>query len=672
MWEGLDEIDWAGHRHNYGSATDVPGLLRRCAGPDPREAGAAAGALDNALFHQGGWICSAASAALPYLLRLAARTDVPTRVDLLELMTELSTAAQHVAANRVDPGWEPAWERALPDALSLLSDPEPGIRRSAVHLVGVSGGPGELILPALLTQWGVEHDAAARLDLAIAIGAATRRPPTGGRVAEALALLHGLLDDPEPQLRLAAVHALAPADPELAPRHLGLVLDAVRDPGVEVWRETSEAGCGVVAIQDWTADLFPDDLFPDTLVSYVLGLLADHPDPQQRAGALSLVGGLLSRRRSPAPDLLPGIAARLDDPDTEVRYRAAELLACLGPSAVAHADAVAELIDDSAALTTRTGESVADAAIWALARMGDPRCVPALTDRLTGTRLGFHTSSRHHSRLGNGHWPHLPALHELLIPLRGHAAALVPAIRTRLPGADHGLLVRSLCEVLAAWGPVASTALPELLDLLDGESTWTHAATALAGIGPAGGAARESLLAHATAGGRDADLAAWSYWRLGGDPDAALAVLGPAATEGRFPGPALRRLAELGPHATPYAHRLREMAASDDAWVSVEAAYALWSATGDTGTAVPALLTVCRPLTQGSYLPAMLAAVRHLTHIGPAAHPAATLLAQALTLDDRLSTSADWRAFVDDEAIRAAVTELVTAATPPADPRAAP
>jgi hypothetical protein len=56
--------------------------------------------LDNALFHQGGRICSAASAALPFLLRLAARTDVPTRVDLLELMTELRTAARHIAAIR--------------------------------------------------------------------------------------------------------------------------------------------------------------------------------------------------------------------------------------------------------------------------------------------------------------------------------------------------------------------------------------------------------------------------------------------------------------------------------------------------------------------------------------------------------------------------------------------
>ncbi|MFF2147137.1 hypothetical protein [Kitasatospora sp. NPDC058190] len=68
----------------------------------------------------------------------------------------------------------------------------------------------------------------------------------------------------------------------------------------------------------------------------------------------------------------------------------------------------------------------------------------------------------------------------------------------------------------------------------------------------------------------------------------------------------------------------------------------------------------------------MLPAVHHLTRIDPAAHPAAGVLAEALTRDDRLSTSAGWRGFVDDETVRAAVTALVTATTPPAVPRTRP
>lgn len=669
MWEGLDTIDWAGLRHNYGSAHDVPDLLRRCAGPDHEDAVQAAGKLDAAVFHQGGGICSAAPATLPFLVDLAARPDNPVRLELLELLTYLADTAALVAPERVDPAWGPAWERALPDLLQLLADPEPRIRRAAIDAVGRCASPGELTLPALLAQWDAERDPATRLDLALALGCAALRRPTGDRDTEALALLHRLLADREPQLRLAAVHALAPTDPGLAPRHLGAVLAALRDPGVGLWRETGAAGCGVLGMQSWTADLYQDSAAP-----YVLGLLADHPDAEQRAGALSLAGWLLSQRRSHTPALLPGIAARLTDPDPEVRFRATELLACLGPDAAARGDAVAGLLDDTGVFGN--SGTVADAAVWALARMGDPRCVPALVDRLTGPRLGFPCSSTHRSRLGSTHWPELPALHELLIPLQDHADRFVPAIRVRLRDADHPQLVRSLCEVLSVWGPLATAALPELLALLDGESTWMHAATALGSIGPAGGAAHDALRSRAAAAaaeaeteaasGRHAVLAAWAAYRVGGEPGPALAVIGPAATEGRFRHPALRRLADLGPHAAPYADRLRELTADRDPWTVVEAAHALWAATGDTDTAVPALLAVCRPLLQGRYLPAMPAAVRHLTRIGgPAVHPTATVLAEVLHQDERLTASADWRAFTEDDALRAAVTDLLATAPRP-------
>ncbi|MER7578846.1 HEAT repeat domain-containing protein [Kitasatospora sp. NPDC097691] len=683
MWEGLDTIDWAGLRHNYGSADDVPALLRRCAGPDREDAWDAAGDLHNLLFHQGGWVCSAASAALPYLVRLAARPEVPARrerLELLDLLTRLSGEAVLVTEAQVDPAWGPAWERALPEVLGLLSDPDPAIRRAVADLLGSCGSPGARTLPALLTRWEAEEDPATRLDLVIALGHAARREPTAGLSDRTTALLRGLLDGPEPQLRLAAVHALAPADPGLATRHLGLVLDAVRDPSVELWRQTSTADCGVVGVQGWTADLLPG-----ASPSYVLGLLADHPDPEQRAGALGQAGGLLSRWRSAVPAVLPAVAARLDDPDTEVRYRSVELIACLGSAGADHADAVAALLDDTATRSTRTGEAVREAAVWALARLGDPRCVPAVVDLVAagGRATAFGTAAVHHTRYGTHHYSELPGIHELLTPLREHADALLPSIRAHLRSAHlrsarlhsaRPTLARPLCEVLAAWGPAASPAVPELLDLLADAATWAPAATALAGIRqPAGEEAlallraRTTAAAGATATGTDAELAAWAYWQLGGEPEPALAVLGPAATDGSFVSPALRKLADLGPHAAPYADRLRALVADPYDWVSVEAAHALWAATGDTDTAVPALLDACRSLPTGTYYPAMLQAVRHLTRIGAAARPAATVLAEALPRDERFGTSGAWRAFVDDETIRAAVTELcrVTAATPP-------
>ncbi|MFD9338571.1 hypothetical protein ACFWBF_29860 [Streptomyces sp. NPDC060028] len=92
----------------------------------------------------------------------------------------------------------------------------------------------------------------------------------------------------------------------------------------------------------------------------------------------------------PAAELVPRLVARLDDPAPEARFRAAELLACLGPTAAAHADVLATLLSDTGARTTRRRETVGEAALWGLARMNDPRCLPGLVEVIVGTRSGSH------------------------------------------------------------------------------------------------------------------------------------------------------------------------------------------------------------------------------------------------------------------------------------------
>lgn len=389
---GLGAVDWAALQHHYGSAADVPELLRRCAGPDAGDAEDASSELLNLLFHQGGWICSAAPAALPFLLRLAARPDVPARRGLLELVAVLAHEAGRIPDRSLDPGWPPAWAAALPAVLALLDDPDPSVRCAAADVVGAGASPGESTLPALLRRWRVEDDPVTRLDLVLALGRAALREPAGAHAGEVRRLLRDLLDAPEAQLRLAAVHALAPADPGLPGRRLDLLLEAVRDPGVALWQRTSAVEAGVQGVHHWTAALLAGPA-----PGFVLGLLADHPDDEQRTGALAQAGAVLARWRSPAAALLPRVAARLDDPAAEVRYRAAELLACLGPAAAAHADAVAALLGDAARAARHQG-SVGEAAVWALARTNDPRCLPALTGLLAGGQPGPRPANRPDSR----------------------------------------------------------------------------------------------------------------------------------------------------------------------------------------------------------------------------------------------------------------------------------
>ncbi|MET8564389.1 hypothetical protein ABZV75_28865 [Streptomyces flaveolus] len=137
----LETVDWAASEHHHGSADDVPELLRRCAGPAPDDTGDASSDLHNLLSHQGGWICPAAPAAPPFLLRLAAWPDVPCRRGLLEPVAMPAHEAGRVADRCLDPGRPPSWEAALPGVLALPDDPGPVIRRAAAYAVGVPHQP---------------------------------------------------------------------------------------------------------------------------------------------------------------------------------------------------------------------------------------------------------------------------------------------------------------------------------------------------------------------------------------------------------------------------------------------------------------------------------------------------------------------------------------------------
>jgi hypothetical protein len=108
------------------------------------------------------------------------------------------------------------------------------------------------------------------------------------------------------------------------------------------------------------------------------------------------------------------------------------------------------------------------------------------------------------------------------------------------------------------------------------------------------------------------------------------------------------------------------MTTDTDSWTRVEAAHALWAATGDAETAVPVLTTTLLELAEGTFLPVMLSALDHLARLGQAAQPAAHLLRDVPARDQRLRSNGGWRGFVQDEDIRTAVGKLLSASGPSA------
>lgn len=639
MWEGIDRIDWRLLEHNYGAAADIPDLLRRCADRDAATAEEAIDELDNALFHQGGWICSAAPATLPYLVELAADVATHHRAALVELIGRLAREAATVRRRYVDPGWQPALDAVRPRVLALLADPDPVVRREATFLAA-EGVRHPDTVTALWQRWREETDRVTRWDLVLAFGVAHAWQPDDECHAE----LVRLLTDDDLQVRLAAVHALAESDPRAAAEHVDILVRAVRDPEVELWRDSAWIGGNRATIVHSAGSLLADE--PVAARAFAIGV-GQGGGTDERVAAITQAGAVLAEWRTATDSIMPFVADHLADEAAEVRYRAAFLLGCLGPLATEHADRLAGLSADPA--SGRSG-MVGDAAVWALARLHDSRCVPPLVERLTGPRLGFGTVASHFPR--DGHVVSLPGVHEVLIPLSGHADALLDAVVTRLETEQDRYLASNLCAVLGAWGPAAAPAVPVLERLLFRFATLPSAAKALGAIGPAAAGCAEGLT-------RTPDIpeTAWALWRTGVDPRGGAKTLVDHVVAGAGHD-AVRLLADLGPAAARAVDTVRELRRSGGDWQRVESAHALWRITGDPAEALAVLTDEVRPLVDGDVLPVRRAALRYLADMEAATEP---VLAVARAVEDsprRLADSGGWRTFVQDEELRAAAATL--------------
>ncbi|KAI8654122.1 hypothetical protein NCS56_01368800 [Fusarium sp. Ph1] len=86
---GLDDIDWASLQHAYGSAEDVPALLKALRFHDKKELDQVYFALSSNILHQGTRY-QATSYAVPFLYALLDAKDTPRREDLLYYLVNVA------------------------------------------------------------------------------------------------------------------------------------------------------------------------------------------------------------------------------------------------------------------------------------------------------------------------------------------------------------------------------------------------------------------------------------------------------------------------------------------------------------------------------------------------------------------------------------------------------
>ncbi|GAA2913224.1 MULTISPECIES: HEAT repeat domain-containing protein [Streptomyces] len=639
MFRGIDEVDWASLRHGYGSAEDVPGLLRGLASADPAERESALDGMYGAVHHQGG-VYDATLACVPFLLALAVREEVRDRAGVVELLVSIGDIAGDRAVSEDIAGRAVAALHAGADVfVRLAGDADAGVRRAAPGALVRFLCPPDRVLALLRERITVERDDRVLLALAASLGLFVERHQ--GHASEAVDLLAELSGPPYgPGLRLAALGQLARCAPELLPANLvPAVVRLLRDRSGEHTRTGHAGDCpGTDTLAGRLRRLRPSDeegsqlmrTLHSALGSRVIDRIAllcgqlTSPDPLDRCNAVWMSAGLFREWRTSGAEPVALIGAQLGAEEGRLHDAAVAVLVELFELALPAADHLHALVTCRPEFRVRHGERGAPTLggpLKALARAGDPRATPVLSEVLAGPvvpdDLGYAIP-----HLGTAALPLAPALRRRLarVPLDGsgtyeRAAPLlsaltalgdaesIPAVLRLLRGVPDGLrprdaVTRAAVRALGGFGGAAYEAIPDLRGLLetDGavaatEALWSitgkpdalvpvllreltdtggdrrrraAAADALARLGPAARPALPGLRRMAGSGAvRERATAACAVWRIAGEPEQFLPVLRSAwAEDPRTRTTVAGCVAALGPAGAPLHDLLRAELAS--------------------------------------------------------------------------------------------------------------
>ncbi|MBK3578125.1 HEAT repeat domain-containing protein, partial [Streptomyces sp. MBT65] len=440
MFTGIDEIDWASLRHAYGSAADVPGLLRGLASTDPVERANALDGMYGAVHHQG-IVYDSTLACVPFLCALAACQEVADRGGLVELLVSIGRGH-----GPEEDGSEPADAavRARAEVFAvLLGDRDPDVRRAAPEaLVRFLDQPAR-VLGLLRRRITVERDDRVLLALTESLGLLVRQRPSHS--AEALDTLLMLGTPPyDPGLRLAALGQLAGCAPDLLPADLvPTVVELLgerseqRRSGRSTWDGTGGPDADTLAGR--LRRLRPSDeegaLLLRTLHTALGGRVSERiallegqlssPDAADRCNGVWMAAGLFREWRADYTAPVELIGAQLDagapplpglEESDRLRDAAVSVLGDLFHLAAPAADHLHALVTARPDLWVHRWERrppTLGGPLKSLARSGDPRATPVLAQVLAQ--------------------PVVPDdLGRVIVHLGRSAAPLAPALRQRL------------------------------------------------------------------------------------------------------------------------------------------------------------------------------------------------------------------------------------------------
>ncbi|TQJ85389.1 HEAT repeat domain-containing protein [Streptomyces sp. SLBN-31] len=579
---GLDAHPWASVSHAYGTAEDLPDLLRALAegGGDAEEA---MSELYSCILHQG-TVYSASVDAVPYLARIAAAAR-PGTTEVLCLLGGLAESDDEWA---ITPGAvRAAVATQVPLLIPLLAHEDADVRRLTAWTLGHTRN-AEAALAALRSRWTAEDDPGVRAELLVALG----RVDLPGAAVETRVLLGG--DTPAP-LRLAALLVALAAGAPWTDAHHDAALGVLPTRQLTVDRYSMHHREPLHVIVD---SLLGRDTEEDREKTFALLNGALHDDrPEVRTEALSAADHACYLSRSAPRRLVPAIAPLAAD------QQASTLLGKVGPAAAEAAPALAEL-------AAQPDDEEADQALAVLVRVAPRQAVPLLARDLGRRPRALDAAADFHA------------------PAFPFGPGLLAAVRTRLAadGLGHNDTA-DLVHLLRQWGPQAAAALPELYAVLP---RFPYAATAITAVLATGGEARREQAGAVLRAAATSLMVARAHHDLTGETDVLLDAVAKALAAGpREVAEAAEAAATLAAAAAGLLPALRA-AVSEDAEPTtpqldcdIAIATALWQIEGDAEEAVTILASVLDRTTDNQpwYRWTVVRAIRATTLLGADARP---------------------------------------------------
>jgi hypothetical protein len=153
MLRGLGEVAWGALDHAYGSADDIPGVLRAAASADAEEAEEAIDTLFGSIFHQG-TVYPASVAVVPFVAELAVAPAVHHRSLLVDLLGGMADPGEASGAELASV--RAAVTAQVPRLLPLLADPDPKVRETVAYTLARCPDATGPVVAGLRERWAVE------------------------------------------------------------------------------------------------------------------------------------------------------------------------------------------------------------------------------------------------------------------------------------------------------------------------------------------------------------------------------------------------------------------------------------------------------------------------------------------------------------------------------------